>query len=228
MRCDAAARPGQHGPAEVVHEIFAEQETAWHAQQSTEETHHGAFAEHPAEQADRFGADRADGPHHRSPVFDGQQDGVHGDEDADDDACQRGEVETLCAVGEYGRQVRPGRACRCDAGYDAIGVGRDVSAVPRKDERGGDVTGGREHAGGDVRRRRQQHVAVVDPLDAVELGERPTQVRRTRWQAGDPQFVAELYAMSLGDGRGHLEWHAGTVCGLDVAGAPFAVERADQ
>ncbi len=88
----------------------AEQETAWHAQQSTEETHHGAFAEHPAEQADRFGADRADGPHHRSPVLDGQQDSVHGDEDADDDAGQRGEVETLCAVGEYGRQVRPGRA----------------------------------------------------------------------------------------------------------------------
>ena len=34
--------------------------------------------------------------------------------------------------------------------------------------------------------------------------------------------------MSLGDGRGHLEWHAGTVCGLDVAGALFAVERPDQ
>ena len=27
---------------------------------------------------------------------------------------------------------------------------------------------------------------------------------------------------------GHLQWHAGAVCGLDVAGALLAVERADQ
>ena len=32
----------------------------------------------------------------------------------------------------------------------------------------------------------------------------------------------------LGDGRGHLQWHARTVCGLDVASALLAVERADQ
>jgi hypothetical protein len=34
--------------------------------------------------------------------------------------------------------------------------------------------------------------------------------------------------MPLGNGRRHLERHAGTVCGLDVAGALLAVERADQ
>ncbi len=27
---------------------------------------------------------------------------------------------------------------------------------------------------------------------------------------------------------GHLQWHAGTGCGLDVAGALLAIERADQ
>ena len=105
VKCAAmvAAGPGQHRSPESVHQICAEQETAWHAQQSTEETHHGAFAEHPAEQPDRFGADRADRPHHRSPVLHGQQDGVHGDENADDDAGQRGEVEVLRAVRKYGR-----------------------------------------------------------------------------------------------------------------------------
>ena len=53
-------------------------------------------------------------------------------------------------------------------------------------------------------------------------------MRRTRRQARDPQFVAERCAMPLGYGRGHLEWHAGTVCGLDVAGALVAVEGADK
>ena len=38
------------------------------------------------------------------------------------------EVESLCAVLEYGRQVRPGRTSRCDAGDDAVDVGRDLGA----------------------------------------------------------------------------------------------------
>ena len=99
----------------------------------------------------------------------------------------------LCAaVLEHGRQVRPGRACRRDAGDDAVDVGRDVSALSRQDERGRGVTGRGEHARGDVHGRGQQHVAVVDALDAVELRERPTQVRRTWRQARDAQLVAEL------------------------------------
>ena len=90
------------------------------------------FTEHPAEQPDRLCADRADGSHHRPPVLHGQQDRVHGDEDADEDAGQRGQVEILCGAFEYGRQVRPGRACRCDAGDDAVDVGRDVGALSRR------------------------------------------------------------------------------------------------
>ena len=93
-------------------------------------THHGALAEHPAEQPDRLGADRADGPHHRPPVLDGQQDGVHGNEQADQDAGQNGQVETLRGVLEHGRQVRPGRTSRCDAGDDAVDVGIAMS-TPR-------------------------------------------------------------------------------------------------
>src|ERR1700755_2598632 len=34
--------------------------------------------------------------------------------------------------------------------------------------------------------------------------------------------------MPLGDDRRNLQWHAGAVCGLRVAGALLAVERADQ
>ena len=34
--------------------------------------------------------------------------------------------------------------------------------------------------------------------------------------------------MPFGDDRRHLQWHTRTVCGLDVAGALLAVERADQ
>jgi hypothetical protein len=34
--------------------------------------------------------------------------------------------------------------------------------------------------------------------------------------------------MPLGDDRRNLQWHAGAVCGLLVAGALLAVERADQ
>ena len=99
----------------------------------------------------------------------------------------------LCVrVFEYGRLVRPGRACRCDAGDDAVDVGRDLGARFRQDERGRRVTGRGEHARGDVHGGGQQHVAVVDALDAVELRERPTQVRRTWRQAGDAQLVAEL------------------------------------
>src|ERR1700729_3409300 len=98
--------------------------------------HHSALAEHPAEQPDRPRADRADGPHHRSPVLDGQQDCVHCDEEADQDAGQNSQVEALCCVLEHGGGGGPGRPRRCYAGGDAVHIGRDVSTSSRQHERG--------------------------------------------------------------------------------------------
>ena len=40
------------------------------------------------------------------------------------EAGQRGQVEILCGAFEYGGQVRPRRACRRDAGDDALDVAR--------------------------------------------------------------------------------------------------------
>ena len=192
VRGNRATGTGQHGLPEPVHQICPEQEAAGHPQQSPENTHHGALAQHPAEQPDRLCADGADGPHHRPPVLDGQQDGVHGDEQADQDAGHHSQVETLCSVLEHGRLMGPGRARCCNAGDDAVDIGRDVRASSRQHERGRGVAGRAEHARGDVHGGGQQHVAAVDALDAVELRERPTQMRRSWRQAGDAQLLAEL------------------------------------
>src|SRR4029079_10712327 len=95
----------------------------------------------------------------------------------------------------------------CDHTIDGCG---DIDALLRNDECGRDVTGGAEEASGDIGRGGQQHVAVVDALDAIELLERPTQVSSTRGQAGDAHLIAELHAVPGGDDRRNLQWHTGT------------------
>ena len=101
---------------------------------------------HAAEQPDRLRADRADRPHHRAAVLDGQEDGVHRYQNADQDARQHIEVEALCCVLEHGGLVRAWRACRCDSGDDAVDIFRDVGTLPRQNESGRGVMGRAEQA----------------------------------------------------------------------------------
>src|SRR5205807_10373596 len=115
-----------------------------------------------------------------------------------------------------------------DACDDAFDVRLDLSSPLRQRERSGGVTGRGEQARGDIRGGGQKHVAVVDPLDTIELRKRPTQVCRARRQAGDAQFIAEPHTMPLGDDRWNLQWHAGAVGRLLVECSLRTVERADE
>ena len=123
---------------------------ARHPRQSPENTHHGALAEHPGEQPERLGADRADGPHHRRRsstanrmVFTAMRKPIR-------TPASTVRLKLCVAFSNTGRLVRPGRAGRCDAGDDAVDAGRDLSARSRQHERGGGVTGRAEQARGDV------------------------------------------------------------------------------
>ena len=89
------ARAGQHGLPELVHQVPPEKEAAGDPQDSAEHTYHGTFAEHPADQPDRSGTHRPDGPHHRSTVLNGEQDRIQGDEETDQDPGHQVQVEAL-------------------------------------------------------------------------------------------------------------------------------------